>query len=102
MGVTDTELTELGKGIFTTIYSNQIPVKEGRVERSKTPTADLRTEYIQQSCLDRLTSQVELNPGTNNTQHIKEVPLGAGEVREVMIKDERITMFEQLVEKATR
>lgn len=126
--VTDTELTELGKGIFTTIYSNQIPVKEGRVERSKTPTADLRTEYIQQSCLDRLTSQVELNPGTNNTQQIKEiikevpvevikeiirevevikevqvikeVPLGAGEVREVMIKDERITMFEQLVEKA--
>jgi len=124
--VTDTELTELGKGIFTTIYSNQIPVKEGRTERSKTTTADLRTEYIQQSCLDKFTSQVELNTETNKKQEIKEiikevevikeiirevevikevqvikeVPVGAGEIREVTKKDERITMFEQLVEKA--
>ena len=126
--VTEKELIELGKGVFTTIYSNQIPVEEGRKERSKISTSDLRTEYIQQSCLDKFTSQVELNTETSKNQKIKEiikevpvevikevirevevikevevireVPVGAGEIREVTKKDERITIFEQLVEKA--
>lgn len=73
--VTEDHLKQLEKGLFTTIYANQIPRQEGIEQRRRMTTRKLRQEFIEQSCLDKMTSAVNVTqqPAAGPKEIIKEV-----------------------------